>query len=452
VAAALPLAAVCLLVALSSALGQSRAHISNSRSGQFIVPLVAPPTVNRPLGLEKNPLLKPIDLRLLPVSCERVKELLWRELGAKAPWQGRIFVTLYAASSENDAITISSEWFRDGWQYRLELPDLVQPGRYVRALVQVLLLEMANRNAGTHSGEVPGWLSEGLSREVLASSPVELLLSPPQSTANGLQLVSTNRSQVQDNPLAEAHKHLTAGPALTFQDLSWPTPEQLAGEAGEVYGSSAQLFVSDLLALSGGRDCMRAMLAELPQHYNWQLAFFHAFQAHFPGPREVEKWWALQVVHFTGRELAQNWDGDEGWKKLTEVVRSEVHVRLGTNDMPLRVEAKLQNVLSEWDDARQLPALRTKLLELGLLRPRLSPELASLVDEYCHILNDYLTEREHPGFVLPFRKGVVRRHATETAIKQLDAADEKLAALGPKEKPKTGPNDSTSPPALAKQK
>lgn len=449
--AALPLVAVCLLLALSGAFGQSRARISSSRSGQFIVPLVAPPTVNRPKDLEKNPQLKPIDLRLLPVSCERVKELLWRELGARQPWQGRIFVTLYAASADNDAITISSEWFRDGWQYRVELPDLVQPGRYVRALVQVLLLEMANRNAGTHSAEVPGWLNEGLSREVLASSPVELLLSPPQSTANGLQLVSTNRSEVQENPLAGAHKRLTAGPALTFQELSFPTTEQLA-DPRDLYGSSAQLFVNDLQSLPGGRDCMRAMLTELPQHYNWQLAFFHAFQAHFPGSREVEKWWALQVVHFTGRELAQNWDAEDGWNKLNEVVRSEVQVRLGTNDLPLRVEAKLQNVLSEWEDARQLPALRGKLLELGLLRPRLSPELAGMADEYCRILNNYLTERAHPGFVLPLRKSAARRHAAETAIKQLDAADEKLAALGPKEKPKTGPNGASLPPALAKEK
>lgn len=447
----MPLGAVCLLLALSGALGQPRARISNSRSGQFIVPLVAPPTVNRPPELEKNPRLKPIDLRLLPVSCERVKELLWRELGAKSPWQGRIFVTLYPASSENDAITISSEWFRDGWQYRLELPDLVNPGRYVRALVQVLLLEMANRNAGPHSAEVPGWLCEGLSREVLASSPIELLLSPPHSTANGLQLVSTNRSEVQENPLAKAHKRLTSGPALTFQELSFPTPEQLADPA-DLYGSSAQLFVSDLLALPGGRDAMRVMLSELPQHYNWQLAFFSAFQPQFLGAREVEKWWALQVVHFTGRELAQNWDAEEGWNKLNEVVRSEVQVRLGTNDMPLRVEAKLQNVLSEWDDARQLPAVRAKLLELGLLRPRLSPELVILVDDYSRILNDYLTERAHPGFVLPLRKGAARRHAAETAIKQLDLADEKLAALGPKEKPKTLPKDSSSQPALAKQK
>ena len=444
----MPLGTLCLILASGSVPAREPIRVSNSRSGQFVLPLVPPRPVNRPASLEKDPRLTPLDLRFLPVSCERVKELLWRELGATAPWRGKIFVTVYAATAVDDPITIASERFRDGWQYRVELPDLVERTRFVRSMVQVLLLEMANRNAGAHSAEIPGWLLEGLSRQLLASSQVDLILTPPQTSANGLLLTSVHKSRVQENPLAEAHKRLSNEPPLSFQQLCWPASEQFTDEAWDVYSCSAQLFVSDLLRLRGGKECMCAMLAELPQHYNWQLAFFHTFQPYFQNTVDVEKWWALQLVHFTGRELTEAWDVEKGWNKLDQAVRSEVQVRIGTNEMPLHVEAKLQTVLQEWDDARQLPALRAKLAELEMLRPRLGTNLAPVLDEYCRILNDYLNERAHPGFVLPSRKATVRHHAAELAVKQLDAADQRLEALRPAEK-KTATSEPLTPEQAA---
>ena len=36
-------------------------------------------------------------------------------------------------------------------------------------------------------------------------------------------------------------------PALTFEELSWPTDAQVSGADGGVYRASAQLFVNDLL-------------------------------------------------------------------------------------------------------------------------------------------------------------------------------------------------------------
>ena len=46
---------------------------------------------------------------------------------------------------------IEAEQFRDGWQYRVSLPDLCQRERYIRAIVNVVLLEVANRQAREHS-------------------------------------------------------------------------------------------------------------------------------------------------------------------------------------------------------------------------------------------------------------------------------------------------------------
>jgi hypothetical protein len=156
----------------------------------------------------------------------------------------------------------------------------------------------------------------------------------------------------------------------------------------------------------------------------------------------------LQLVHFTGRELTEAWNAEKGWSKLDQAVRSEVQVRVGTNEMPLHVEARLQTVLQEWDDTRQLPALRAKLAELEMLRPRLGTNLAPVLDEYCRILNDYLNERAHPGLVLPLRKGANRRHAEDLTVKQLNAADQRLAALRPVEKKSAG---SSSEPVTPEQ-
>jgi hypothetical protein len=78
--------------------------------------------------------------------------------------------------------------------------------------------------------------------------------------------------------------------------LSWPAAEQLVGERGELYRSSAQLFVHQLLNLPEGAACMRTMLEQLPLYYNWQFAFLHAFHELFPQPVDVEKWWSLQLV------------------------------------------------------------------------------------------------------------------------------------------------------------
>ena len=101
---------------------------------------------------------------LATVSCERIKQMLVRELNVTAPWRGTIYLVLYPARSAGDAITITSDRFKNGWQYRVDLPDVVERPRYVRAMVQVLLLELANRTAPARGAEIPLWLVEGFSQ------------------------------------------------------------------------------------------------------------------------------------------------------------------------------------------------------------------------------------------------------------------------------------------------
>jgi hypothetical protein len=404
---------------------------SRSASGQFLVYSV-PGRRDNPMlvySLETNRNFVRLDATLLPVSCERIKQVLSRQLGLSAPWSGKIFLGLYPAGSAEDPITITPGQFRDGWQYRVELPDLVERSRYVQAVVQVLLLEVANRTAAEHSAEIPLWLSEGFCQHLLLSSEIEIILPPPQNSVNGLKLTSTFISARKEDPLELVRKQLCASPPLTFQQLSWPNLEQFGVEQSAVYRCSAYFFVDELLRLDDGRACFRAMLTELPQHYNWQFAFLRAFRSHFQRPLDVEKWWALHLEHFTGRERGEIWSPEESWKKLDSAIRSAVEVRVGTNELPFEAEVKLQTIISSWERPRQTQALEIKLRELEVLRLRLGTNVVALADDYHRTIADYLQNRDR-GWI-PLRKKAQQRHVVQETLRQLEALDSRRLELRP---------------------
>ena len=408
---------------------------ARSASGQFtIYALPAAPTRVWISNYESNEKYARLAPTLLPVSCERVKQILWRTLGETGPWRGGIFVVLTPARSPDEMVTITSEQFRDGWQYRVELPDFIECSRYVRAIVQVLLLELANRDAVTHSAEIPAWLLEGLAQEILiSSSKEEIIPPPPRPGLNDLRPASTFTfvNARFENPLRQAHQELAASPALSFQDLSWPGAAQLEDPAAARYRDSAQLFVDRLLAFKNGRGCLHAMLLDLRNHYNWQFAFLKAFSAYFQRPLDVEKWWSLQAMQFTGRDLTQTWPGRESWQKLDEAIRSGVQVRAGTNELPLHTAVSLQTLIQEWDPAQQYPALEEKLHELELLRPRVAIGLVPLVDDYRRVLALYLQ-----GIGPAAGKKSATRQLVAQTLMHLDALDFERRSLKPPPSPR----------------
>lgn len=402
-----------------------------SASGQFLIQELAIPSSIGAAGLESDTNFVRLEPTLLAISCERIKRNLWRELGATDPWRGRIFLAIYPARSAQDPVTITSEKFRDGWQYRLDLPNVVERSRCVRGVVQALLLEMANRRAEQHSAEIPLWLTEGMARQLRLSAESEIILQPPRARPGGMSLASTFVDATRKDPLTRAHDELRSGPLLSFQELSWPSPEQASGAGAERYCSSAQLFLNELLRLPDGKACLRAMLAELPSHYNWQFAFLHAFNPWFQRPLDVEKWWTLHLVHFTGRELAQTWPMDESWQKLDEIIRSPIEVRASTNDLPLHIDVRLQTIIEQAAPERQKQLLAVRIRALELTRPRLARELVPLVDDYQRVLVAYLQKTEQPGFTLPFRRKAARRQIAQETIRQLDDLDAKRSNLRP---------------------
>lgn len=419
--------------------GTARAQLSpsdlvaaRSVSGQFIV-YSAPQHSPAPDFSNDARLLK-LEPALVTVSCERIKQVLGAELGSGGPWRGRIHLALQPAQSADDEITLVSERFKDGWGYRLDVPNPVERTRFVRGVVQALLLEEANRKAGPRSAEIPVWLAEGLTRNILATHELEVILPPPRFAVNRLIITPREVNARRSDPLATARRDLREHAPLTLAELSWPKDEQFNGAAGGLYRSSAQLFVSELLRFPDGRACLHSMLEELPKVYNWQMAFLSGFKPHFQRQLDVEKWWALQVEFFTGRDASGLWTLEESWAKLDEMLRAPVQVRREKKDLPSAAEVPLTTVIREWEFDRQRQTLRAKLVELDGARQRVAAELLPLVDEYRRALADYLTKRERAGVALPGNKTTLpgAKSVVRETLKQFDGLESQRQELKPK--------------------
>ncbi len=129
-----------------------------------------------------------LDPNILAVTCERVKQGLLRELTLADLWRGRIYIEINSALSTNLAPLIMAKPYLDGWHYQMELPRRIDKTKLLRGLIQALLLEIANRNAALRSAEIPLWLSEGLSQQLIKSSELDLVLSQPHWNFNRVNI------------------------------------------------------------------------------------------------------------------------------------------------------------------------------------------------------------------------------------------------------------------------
>jgi len=423
---------------------------TRSISGQFIVtgtsqlsPLARSPRI----AADTNLVL--LDPALLVVSAERIKDSLWHrlEINADTPWRGQIFLVLHPARSPDEDITIFSRRFANGWGYQVRLPDILSRTRLAQALTGVVLLEYANRNATAHSAEIPAWLTDGLSQELLAAGPAEFILSSPEKMVNGLPETRLNAAERGLDPQAGARRVLENYPALTFEELSWPTDEQLNGEDGGAYRASAQVFTDALLDLKNGPARLRAMLASLPRFLNWQLAFQSAFRAEFPRPLDVEKWWALQVVIFAAHDPGPGWTPEVSREKLGEILRVPVEMRTASNSLPAHAEISLQAVIRNLDAARQTAILRVKLRDLGLAQLRVSPQFAVVTDGYRRALAGYLGEPRPVATGNGRSPVMLKKTSARATLKQLDALDARRRMIESTVKP-----DTFVPPSLVPYK
>jgi len=425
---------VCLLLMLaffSSAWAQfnpKETAAARSFSGQFVVRAEPGLTGSGKTTTTTNRDFVQLQPTLVTVSCERIKQLLCHELSTPNTWQGKIYIFLVPSNGSDHPVTIMSERFRDKWQYRVELPDLIQRGRFVRSIVEVLLLEFANRTPGGHSAEIPVWLSEGFAQQMLACNELEIILPPPRSNGNGSKLIANNVSARRNNPVEKAFAALKSRPPLSFHELSWPAEDQWSEESAQVYRSSAQLFLHQLLELKEGRESVRAMLSKLPQRLNWQLAFLDSFQSCFQRALDVEKWWALQMVHLGRRDLEQQtWSFEESQRKLDDALHSSLEIHTGTNEMPLHTSVTLSAVIRDSDHLAPARPLQATVRDLDLLRMRIAPEFIPVLDKYRQVLETFLQRQGRSG-----KKA--SQGDRQQAIAQLEELDSLRAMVRPRQK------------------
>ncbi|MBC8096263.1 MAG: hypothetical protein H7Y43_10650 [Akkermansiaceae bacterium] len=401
------------------------ARMARSVSGAFLVHPSKPAFTSRfHRGDDSSISLEPA---VLAISCERIKQSLWRILDSKAPAKGKIHVHLRPARFAFEQATIVVEPGISGWDYRIDVPDSLPPVGFVGAIVHASLLEIANRNAGEKSAEIPLWLAEGLAQELLMTEKIEFLLPPAQTQDNGLLVNRLLHNQRRTDSLEHARRILRVHAPLTFEQLSWPTQGQLSGDGLDVFRGSAQLFVRQLLDLQQGQGCLRETLNQLPRTFNWQFALLRGFSTHFKSQLDIEKWWALQLVQFTGRDLMRAYTPEVSWTKLEEILLSPAESRSNPLELPRRTEITLQTMIQDWDAFSQRTALLRKSRELEMLRSVAAQEVIVLVDDYRDVLGRYLRKQNFSGGLFGLKKqvGPIRNRLADETIRELNLLDAK---------------------------
>ena len=405
-------------------IGPVTSALARSVSGQFVIHGGRASTPrSRPPAIANDAKLLQLEPSYVAVSCERIKQALAEQLGDSGGWRGKIYIALQPAQTSEDEITLICERFRDGWNYRLNVPNPVEPVRFVRGLVQTLLLEQANRGAAARAAEIPLWLTEGLTQQILTAQGRQVLLPPPHIQVNRLNLQPTLMETRRTEAATLVRRALGEREPLSLDALSWPKMNQLSGPEAEVYQLSAQLLVAELLRLKDGQAQLALMLAALPGCYNWQTAFLRAFHPHFERQLDLEKWWTLQTVPANGRVAGALWSPAESWTRLEEVFQVSAEVRRNKADLPSSTLLPLATVIRDWDFAQQSPVVRAKLTELDLTRQRVAGGFLPLVDDYRRLLANYLEQRERVGSAGGKMNTPTAQSLTRETLRQLEALD-----------------------------
>jgi hypothetical protein len=408
-----------------------------SSSGQFVVRgPAANPNAREFSAVEPtastNSAIVELDPNLLAISCERIKQSLLRELSLGDLWRARIFVVINSSMPSNQPPVIGVKLFADGWQYQVEVPTYIDKLKLVRGMVQVMLMEIANRYAVLRSAEIPLWLSEGLSHQIAESAQGDLVFSTPKWTVNNVTLSTQNRQGVRRDPLKDARERLSTHAAFTFTKMGDPLPEQLPEETWKTYQACSQLFVSQLLALNGGRAAMLRMLTLLPHYLNWQSAFLAAFQNIFPRLLDVEKWWAIVLVNFTGLDPLNAWSREIAVQKLDDALRPTVLVSSTAGSLPKRTRMSVQEIINQWDYLKQRIELKQITSQLVILRVKMPVEMVGLIEEYRGTIESYVSQRDQSGMPrgLPGMAPLQADRLVRNTVKRLNDLDQKRAAFG----------------------
>jgi hypothetical protein len=386
-----------------------------SQSQQFAIYRNGPPIITERVP-EGSVVVEP---QFLAVTAERVKQALTAEIPALGSGGRRIHLYVMERASEDGVFGIVSTKFTDGWNYRVAVPPVANELRLMKALIQVLLLEYANR-VGEKGAELPPWITEGLSQELYYSV--------------GPRLVVDRRSSGWEGSVgdlrARARAIMRTNSPPSFNDLTTLAPPPPGAPAEAFYQSCAHLLVHSLLQTPNGRKNFAAFLQLLPATWNWQTAFRSAYG--FQSMLDVEKWWTLATVEFTSRDQRQAYSKTASAQKLDDLLKTRVEIRAATNSLPEIRQLELTALLHENNWTLQRAAVVEKIQQLSLTVPLLFPEVAALAAEYGRTLETYLNKRDkdvRPTLRMPIE--VYRQTLVTEAVRRIEALDAKRRSLAP---------------------
>jgi len=371
----------------------------HSRSGQFIVagvpmqPMADPASVllggvvvsARSYAISTSSVtFVRLDPALVAVSCEEIKQALLKELGASDQWKGTVSVGIHPVQQDNEPIFITSVHYANGWSYQVAMADQVDRARFISAIVQVIIREIANREAGGIEAELPPWLAEGLAEHLEATSLAGLTFE--------LQ-TGISKKQRHSDPLVSVREFLQNNKPLTVDELDWPA-ENPSSEREAAYQNCAHLLVHELLRLRGGRSRLLQMVQDAHNHLNWQTAFFRTFGAQFPRLVDFDKWWTLRVVQLAHGDVFSIFKPEEQWRQIEDALAVRASAQQNPNELPATTRMTLQRIIKEWPFRDQRSLLWQKFHLLRSLELRASPQPAQLMEEYRATLENYLQSRE----------------------------------------------------------
>jgi hypothetical protein len=368
---------------------------AESKTRQFIVfgPAGASTPLNQAMRTQSKDVLR-LDRFTTAISAERVKSALLKELGipdrferlaAPRPLEpGRTTIVLSGLNRE--PIQVGRLPVPGGWTYRLDLPLQMTAHRFNDVLLQVLLVDLTNPDDAT-AIDLPLWLSAGLLAHLEESAIEPLFLD------SGLSGRIDSRGETLESRATRQFRSVfQTRSALSFDDLSWP--RAVTDDEAGLFAPSAQFFVYQLLQFEDGRACLRAMIEKLSRYRNWQFAFYDAFSAHFKEPKDVEKWWALQVAALSGRDPSKLWPVSLSLERIQETLRVPVQIQASRSQLPESSAVTLQTAVAQWDYTREQMALRRAANDLGSLRRQVAVETVDLVDAYREAIARYLDSRD----------------------------------------------------------
>jgi hypothetical protein len=390
-----------------------------SESGQFIVHgntgVRFPPVNFNP----DTPLLE-LQPQLVAVTAERIKRVLYQELGLSDSHRDKVHVILFDFARPDQAIRVISRMNSDRFVYQVGLPAFIDRDRLVKALVHALLLEIANR--GSHRcAELPAWLVDGFSRQVRSSVTPAVVANKEPLTfeIHGYDRLGASRTFLQTNT------------PVSIQELSFGLAAPASKLERQRFETSAHLLVFDLLRVRAGRELMVRFLEDLPKTYNWQTALFSAYRAYFGTPLDFEKWWTLNCLDARNHDKREIWPVPLSLQRLDTVLLTPMELRSRTNSIPQRPEATLQEVIYATDFGVQKEIFTRKLEELFFLSINLAPEVRPLATGYGKTIENYVQKRTtgeyQPGLkVDPEQRVQSLIKETITAFEKLDRAREDL--------------------------